>query len=714
MPVQKVTDPAKKATDPVLLSHLVKAGIDKGFVEFVQDYAARAPGCSPYTKRYKDLKSNKNFLVSSGLPMCRADGTKLTPGWERGNKTHYAKTNLFEGEIKDNGQIIFSPTNDQPSGAMASDLLIWQPQLYLGGIEVAPVSGPVLLPLDPANPNYSNNTLQWDYGICLRRIRTIEGKLYERWLFSANPGADVRIVHNHTGKGMFKLGEHKTDNDIELIPLAVFMQASYPFTISATLTVYPDAHAESATVDGRVYQSGVQSFAVKRAGAGNGAADNETDLYIVTIASTTCPNFWDLERTIFLYDVGAISGDTVSAVTKSIRGVSKANDNDTGMPPDVNVVESAPASNTELVGGDYNSLGTTLFCDTTITYAAWDIGDFNDFVFNATGITFVQAAVDGDGIVKLGCRHKSGDIDNQAPDCLSSAKYDRLNGYYSDKGAGFKPKLVITHIGGLPDVEESIDVTLEVEAETERKLTFPISPTIEPKATLGRSLGFPLSSLVEVEAVGTLHIALLKSISVTLEVGASGERLLTFPLSAMLEVEASGGKLLTFPITPTIEVEAVAPLHLLKALSVTLEVEAAGGKILTFPISSLIEVEAEASYRMGLEKSISVTLEVGAEGQRLLFFPLSALIEVEAAGGRHLIKPLSALIEPGAVGAFRAGLEGSVSATLEVEVEAGRLLTFPISPTIEVEAAGQMAFIWSFIKDHQIILDIWGTEEHIH
>jgi hypothetical protein len=39
MEVQKVTDLTKAVTDPVLLSHLEKLGIDKDFVEFVQDYA---------------------------------------------------------------------------------------------------------------------------------------------------------------------------------------------------------------------------------------------------------------------------------------------------------------------------------------------------------------------------------------------------------------------------------------------------------------------------------------------------------------------------------------------------------------------------------------------------------------------------------------------------------------------------------------------------
>ena len=40
MAMRKVTDPAKKTTDPVLLAHLAKMGIDPEFVEFTDDYGA--------------------------------------------------------------------------------------------------------------------------------------------------------------------------------------------------------------------------------------------------------------------------------------------------------------------------------------------------------------------------------------------------------------------------------------------------------------------------------------------------------------------------------------------------------------------------------------------------------------------------------------------------------------------------------------------------
>jgi hypothetical protein len=89
MQVQKVTDPANTATDPELLSHLKRPGIDKDYVEFTRDYGKRVKGkCSPYAKFYRDLKSNKRFMVISQLPMADADGAAIEAAWNLEKETY--------------------------------------------------------------------------------------------------------------------------------------------------------------------------------------------------------------------------------------------------------------------------------------------------------------------------------------------------------------------------------------------------------------------------------------------------------------------------------------------------------------------------------------------------------------------------------------------------------------------------------------------------
>ena len=441
--IEKVTDPLKVVTDPALLSHLARSASDKDYVEFDRDYAERKPGYGPYAKGYLDRVTGKRFAVCKGLPMVRADGTKLTPGWERGVGKYHPKTNLFVGEVDDKGRIAISPTNDQPDGSLTSDVLVWQPRLYLGGVEVKPISGPVLLPVDPVNPNLNENTIKWNYGICERWIRTIQGRLFERWVFFSNPGADVRIVHNKTGNGPFRLGQYAIDEDVELVSIAAFKDAEYPLKVSAGGTFYPDAHEETSSVDSFTQRGAVSEvWAVIKAEAGLLADDSHNELELVRQSPTNVAPYWAwISRSITVFDASAASG-IVSSTSLSFYGSSKGDD--CGTEPEMNVYSANPASNTAIVAADHTTLGTTPFCDTNVAYADWSIaaGYNNVFDFNATGKAAIQAALDGDGIVKLGQREALYDVGSDTPTHPGVDNiHTSMHCFSADQGNG--PKLVI-------------------------------------------------------------------------------------------------------------------------------------------------------------------------------------------------------------------------------------------------------------------------------
>uniref|UniRef100_A0A6M3IZN6 Putative tail protein n=1 Tax=viral metagenome TaxID=1070528 RepID=A0A6M3IZN6_9ZZZZ len=263
MLIQKVADPLKKVTDPVLLSALVKQGIDSEYVKFTQDYAPavvdgkKVKGQSPYSKHYRDLKSGKRFAVFSGLPMVDADGNKNISGWNDNgslkNPRYTEKNNLFKASV-DGNKVIIQVKNDQPDGRKAGDKLTFNPQLFLDGLEVSPSNtDAVRLPVDPTNPNYTDNVLEWDYGICKRRLRLIEGKVLGSWVFAKKPIGTVRIKYNQTGDFRLRLGQFKISDDEEQITpdqcdeLAKF-QGGYPVTISDSATFYPATANLSSTV----------------------------------------------------------------------------------------------------------------------------------------------------------------------------------------------------------------------------------------------------------------------------------------------------------------------------------------------------------------------------------------------------------------------------------------------------------------------------------
>ena len=55
---------------------------------------------------------------------------------------------------------------------------------------------------DPINSHlmYVGNTLEWDYGICTRHLRVIEGELLEYFIFDKDPQADVQIKYKYISK----------------------------------------------------------------------------------------------------------------------------------------------------------------------------------------------------------------------------------------------------------------------------------------------------------------------------------------------------------------------------------------------------------------------------------------------------------------------------------------------------------------------------------
>jgi hypothetical protein len=68
--ILKVTDPTRKVKDPALLKSLTEQGVDKDYVELVQDYGKFVPGVSaPNARFYLDRKSGKRIVVFERHPM---------------------------------------------------------------------------------------------------------------------------------------------------------------------------------------------------------------------------------------------------------------------------------------------------------------------------------------------------------------------------------------------------------------------------------------------------------------------------------------------------------------------------------------------------------------------------------------------------------------------------------------------------------------------
>jgi hypothetical protein len=212
-----------------------------------------------------------------------------------------------------------------------------------------------------------------------------------------------------------------------------------------TLTVYPDANPETKTVDGYVAQNYGTSTGVSwntlinaagNVGAPSGSADVFVDIWFHNVDS----QWRQLVRSIFLFDTSSLTSNAViDSAIFSLRGYGKGDSS--SISPNLNVFSSAPASNTNLVAGDYDSLGTTAFCDTAITYSGFSTSAYNNFTLNSTGIS----AISKTGISKFGVRNANYDVSGTAPTWTSTAEAYFQCFFAEYSGTANDPKLVVTY-----------------------------------------------------------------------------------------------------------------------------------------------------------------------------------------------------------------------------------------------------------------------------
>ena len=213
---------------------------------------------------------------------------------------------------------------------------------------------------------------------------------------------------------------------------------------NTTSTFYPDANPESTSVDGGVFENNTtgtnKTWAELIALPGNQFQDDSASGWACAIESDTTTDRWrSLMRSIFLFDTSAIGSDTIDSATLSLAGASKSDG--LSITPDINIYSSAPASDTAIVAGDFDSLGSTAF-STPVSYANWNTdGTYSDFALNASGLSNIN----GSGISKFGARNASYDVAGSPP-TWSSNQFSRLNAYFADQtGTTNDPKLVIEH-----------------------------------------------------------------------------------------------------------------------------------------------------------------------------------------------------------------------------------------------------------------------------
>ncbi len=224
---------------------------------------------------------------------------------------------------------------------------------------------------------------------------------------------------------------------------------------NTTDTFFPAAGAVSP-VDGIVGDNTVnQTWAQKIANVGEFAQVTNAVGAWVHVANSGTTNLWNsLQRGILLFDTSAISdGDTIDTATLSIAASGTKIDANNNA-PNIDIYTSTPASNSNLVGGDFTQIGSTSQTGSPITYANWVAtdGTYNNFTFNAIG----RGNVSKTGLSKFGTRNANFDVAATAPIWAVDATMS-FQGYQADQaGTANDPKLVVVHSAPLAPAEGNL------------------------------------------------------------------------------------------------------------------------------------------------------------------------------------------------------------------------------------------------------------------
>ena len=219
----------------------------------------------------------------------------------------------------------------------------------------------------------------------------------------------------------------------------------YVLADETTTDFFPDANAETNSVDGYVYQSGANStWSSLTNGAGSSFNDSSTSLTVSSYASTATSNRWSIiTRGVYDFYTSSIgAGSTISSASLAITGTAKTNSFPSGG-ASAYLCKISPASHTGLAGTDYGTADKTLQSDGAFDLTSWNAAGVNSFTLNATG----SASISKTGNTALATLSYY-DQSSSAPP-WSGTKDTSLTAASADAaGTGSDPKLTVTYTSG--------------------------------------------------------------------------------------------------------------------------------------------------------------------------------------------------------------------------------------------------------------------------
>jgi len=385
-------------------------------------------------KTWKENGNNKYEYIAriSQAPIYNDDGSLVDCSWHGSEDAYIIINNVFSAQVI--GAYITTTYQGQS--------MSWNPVVLVDSKEYVAKGSPKVLSADPINENYNNNTLEWDYGVCVRRVRVIEGLIQETWIFDKDPKGTVWIKDNAQKSAGFTWaiapyaydadGNAITINQYKQVMASDMAKAVYPVTIDPT-----EVYVTSAS-DG--YAHAVDPVAYATAWIQVNADDVSSGGAVSYFGQLKSGGSYNIYRAYLYFDTSAIPDSaSITAANVSIYGSGDLTTTDFNMtitngqptyPHDPLVVGDYDKTNYSGIGG---SLNTSSFITTGYT----------NISLNASGISWISLV----GTTKLTLRSQK-DIDGTAP---TGSEYLEFSAY--ERGAGYRPYLEVTYSSsGVPTV----------------------------------------------------------------------------------------------------------------------------------------------------------------------------------------------------------------------------------------------------------------------
>ncbi|MBU1046031.1 hypothetical protein KJ616_02840, partial [Patescibacteria group bacterium] len=419
-------------------------------MKFYQELSETVPGTKKYLNSFtlvENLGEGELRAEISSISQTTPDGAEIEAVWfKKGDGLFEAGHNFFAVSV-DGARTTVSTPYDISETIKKEDSAIWNPQVFLNGEEVRPYSDtPTLLGKDPQNENYSNNILEWDYGICKRRLRLIEGGVLELYVFESAPEGDVEIKSNISGNlrasapyavdaAMNPLENFRVEEDRKILKSPDFNLAEFPVIVDDSFSAsasdgYIGVYANSYST-ARNSTDGSSGFYREK-----NTANSSTILGQEAYRDVYTGVEYQIFRNYFYFNTSAIpSGANITSAILSLR---MWGTRETSSDFEVVVQNGQPVYPHDPLGwADYNKNNYSGNGGSVNPSSA---GMYYNVQLNSTGISWINKG----GITKFAVR-SSRDINGNAPRTPSVYQHMEEWTYIdtSEAGVSRAPKLTV-------------------------------------------------------------------------------------------------------------------------------------------------------------------------------------------------------------------------------------------------------------------------------